>query len=43
MLKRFVQVKSALQNMVIDPEWDVYKEEVQAAANVKEKILSDVW
>ncbi|KAM0877623.1 hypothetical protein ACQ4PT_035393 [Festuca glaucescens] len=37
------EVKSALQTMVISPEWDAYKEEIQVAAAVKEKILSDVW
>lgn len=43
MLRRFVLVKNALQSMVISPQWDIYKDDTEAASVVKEKILSDVW
>jgi hypothetical protein len=40
MLARFAKVKSALQNMVISAEWEVYREEVPVAASVKETLLT---
>lgn len=43
MLKRFVEVKSALQLMVISDKWSIYKDDVPTAQVVKDKILSDVW
>ncbi|XP_066327000.1 uncharacterized protein [Miscanthus floridulus] len=43
MLKRFVEVKAALQHMVISDKWSIYKEDASTAQHVKEKILSDVW
>jgi len=46
MLRRFVEVKMALQQMVISDKWTVYREDAPTAQNaqtVKEKILSDVW
>jgi hypothetical protein len=43
MLKRFVEVKAALQHMVISDKWSIYKDDAPTAQVVKEKILSDVW
>ncbi|XP_072146540.1 putative transcriptional regulator tpeD [Setaria viridis] len=43
MLKRFVEVKAALQHIVISDKWSIYKEDASTAQHVKEKILSDVW
>ncbi|RLN34641.1 hypothetical protein C2845_PM03G19120 [Panicum miliaceum] len=43
MLKRFVEVKVALQHMVISDKWSIYKDDASTAQHVKEKILSDVW
>jgi hypothetical protein len=48
MLKRFVEVKSALQQMVISDKWSIYKEArddspTPTAQIVKDLILNDVW
>jgi len=43
MLKRFVEIKTALQHMVISDKWNIYKDDAPTAQVVKEKILSDVW
>jgi len=48
MLKRFVDVKTALQQMVISDRWSVYREvrddsPTPTAQIVKDLILSDVW
>jgi len=48
MLKRFVEVKTALQQMVISDKWSVYREvrddsPTPTAQIVKDLILSDVW
>ena len=48
MLKRFVEVKSALQQMVISDKWSIYKEvrddsPTPTAQIVKDLILNDVW
>jgi len=43
MLKRFVEIKTALQHMVISDKWNIYKDAAPTAQVVKEKILSDVW
>ncbi|KAJ1298855.1 hypothetical protein BS78_01G485900 [Paspalum vaginatum] len=43
MLKRFVEIKVALQHMVISDKWSIYKDDAPTAQVVKEKILSDVW
>ncbi|WVZ50320.1 hypothetical protein U9M48_001585 [Paspalum notatum var. saurae] len=43
MLKRFVEIKTALQHMVISDKWSIYKDDAPTAQVVKEKILSDVW
>ncbi|CAN6374753.1 unnamed protein product, partial [Urochloa humidicola] len=46
MLKRFVEVKHALQQMVISDKWSVYREDAPTAKNaqvVKDKIVCDVW
>jgi hypothetical protein len=43
MLNRFVEVKAALQHMVISDKWSIYKDDVSAAQRVKEIILSDSW
>ncbi|WVZ56169.1 hypothetical protein U9M48_006740 [Paspalum notatum var. saurae] len=43
MLKRFVEVKTALQHMVISDKWSIYKDDAPTAQVVKEKILNDVW
>ncbi|XP_066344412.1 uncharacterized protein [Miscanthus floridulus] len=48
MLKRFVEVKTTLQQMVISDKWSVYREvrddsPTPTAQIVKDLILSDVW
>ncbi|WVZ76462.1 hypothetical protein U9M48_024438 [Paspalum notatum var. saurae] len=43
MLKRFVEIKTALQHMVISDKWSIYKDDAPTVQVVKEKILSDVW
>ncbi|CAD6267137.1 unnamed protein product [Miscanthus lutarioriparius] len=48
MLKRFVEVKTALQQMVISDKWSVYREvrddsPTPTVQIVKDLILSDVW
>ncbi|WVZ53037.1 hypothetical protein U9M48_004028, partial [Paspalum notatum var. saurae] len=43
MLKWFVDVKAALQHMVISDKWTIYKNDAPTIQVVKEKILSDVW
>jgi len=48
MLKRFVEIKSALQQMVISDKWRVYREvrddsPTPTAQIVKDLILNDVW
>jgi hypothetical protein len=48
MLKRFVEVKSSLQQMVISDKWSIYKEvrddsPTPTAQIVKNLILNDVW
>ncbi|XP_024164308.1 uncharacterized protein LOC112171343 [Rosa chinensis] len=43
MLKRFRQIRNGLQQMVISPKWDDYKEDdVRKAASVKEKLLDEL-
>ena len=37
MLKRFVEVKAALQHMMISDKWSIYKEDASTAQHVKEK------
>jgi hypothetical protein len=39
MLKRFVEVKAALQHMVISDKWSIYKDDAPSAQVVKEKIV----
>ncbi|PKU78650.1 hypothetical protein MA16_Dca014915 [Dendrobium catenatum] len=44
MLRRFKQIKNALQSMVISEKWSCYREDdVGKARYVKEKILDDLW
>ncbi|KAI9181641.1 hypothetical protein LWI28_017053 [Acer negundo] len=44
MLKRFKQIKQALQHMVISEKWDMYKEDdVEKARSVKEKLLNELF
>jgi hypothetical protein len=43
MLNRFVEVKAALQHMVISDKWSIYKDDASAAQRVKDLILSDPW
>ncbi|XP_050379561.1 uncharacterized protein LOC126796890 [Argentina anserina] len=45
MLKRFRDVKNSMQQMVISPRWDMYREDdVKKARAVKEMLLSDtLW
>ncbi|KAK2662963.1 hypothetical protein Ddye_001537 [Dipteronia dyeriana] len=44
MLKRFKEIKQALQQMVISEIWDMYKEDdVEKARTVKEKLLNDLF
>ncbi|KAK2637508.1 hypothetical protein Ddye_032300 [Dipteronia dyeriana] len=44
MLKRFKEIKQALQQMVISERWDMYKEDdVEKAGTVKEKYYSKQW
>ncbi|KAH0450066.1 hypothetical protein IEQ34_020758 [Dendrobium chrysotoxum] len=44
MLKRFKQIKSALQSMVISEKWSCYREDdIGKAMYVKEKVLDDLW
>ncbi|WVZ75381.1 hypothetical protein U9M48_023437 [Paspalum notatum var. saurae] len=42
-LKRFVEVKTALQHMVISDKCRNYKDDDPTAQIVKENVLSDVW
>lgn len=37
MVRRFVLVKNALQSMVISPQWDIYKDDAEAASVVVEQ------
>lgn len=44
MLKRFKKIKTGLQQMVISPKWDDYKEDgVERASAVKKKILDELF
>uniref|UniRef100_A0A0A9EF24 DUF659 domain-containing protein n=1 Tax=Arundo donax TaxID=35708 RepID=A0A0A9EF24_ARUDO len=43
MLQRFVEVKRALQSMVISDKWESYREDAQVATLVRDKLLSEVW
>lgn len=44
MLKRFLQIKDALVQMVVSDKWTAYREDDQGKAQaVKEKILNDIW
>ncbi|XP_018453902.2 uncharacterized protein LOC108825058 [Raphanus sativus] len=44
MLKRFKKIKTGLQQMVISPKWDDYKEDgVERASAVKKKILDEMF
>ncbi|TXG61423.1 hypothetical protein EZV62_012786 [Acer yangbiense] len=44
MLKRFKEIKQALQHMVISEKWDMYKEyDVEKARTVKEKYYRKQW
>ncbi|KAK3184883.1 hypothetical protein Dsin_032169 [Dipteronia sinensis] len=44
MLKRFKEIKQALQQMVISEKWDMYKEDdVEKASTVKEKLLNELF
>ncbi|XP_048619875.1 uncharacterized protein LOC125590365 [Brassica napus] len=44
MLKRFKKIKTGLQQMVISPKWDDYKEDgVERASAVKKKILDKLF
>ncbi|TXG48662.1 hypothetical protein EZV62_024537 [Acer yangbiense] len=44
MLKRFKEIKQALQHMVISEKWDMYKEDdVEKARAVKEKLLNELF
>jgi hypothetical protein len=42
MLKRMVEVKMALQQMVISEEWTIYKDD-QISGFVRDTVLNDVW
>ena len=42
MLRRFTEVKNGMQQMVISPRWDMYKEDDQEKAKaVKDMLLND--
>jgi hypothetical protein len=43
MLKRMVEVKMALQQMVISEEWTIYKDDDQISGFVHDTVLNDVW
>ncbi|XP_062188472.1 uncharacterized protein LOC133891748 isoform X2 [Phragmites australis] len=43
MLKRMVEVKMPLKQMVISEAWDIYKDDAQTAALIHDKVLSEVW
>ncbi|XP_010468407.1 PREDICTED: uncharacterized protein LOC104748467 [Camelina sativa] len=44
MLKRFKKIKTGLQQIVISPKWDDYKEDgVGRASAVKQKILNEIF
>ena len=44
MLKRFKKIKTGLQQMVISPKWDDYKDDgVERASAVKKKILDEMF
>lgn len=44
MLKRFKEVKEGLQQMVISPNWSLYREDdVEKARTVKQKILDELF
>ena len=44
MLKRFKTIKRGLEQLVISEEWEMYKEDVVKAKEVKDKILNeDFW
>jgi hypothetical protein len=43
MLKRMVEVKMALQQMVISEEWTIYKDDDQISGFVRDTVLNDVW
>jgi len=43
MLKRMVEVKMALQQMVISEEWSIYKDDDQISGFVRETVLNNVW
>jgi hypothetical protein len=43
MLKRRVEVKMPLKQMVISEEWEIYRDDDQISSFVHETVLNDVW
>ncbi|TVU50679.1 hypothetical protein EJB05_02059, partial [Eragrostis curvula] len=43
MLKRMVEVKQALKQMVISEEWAIYKDDDQISSFVRDTVLSELW
>jgi hypothetical protein len=42
MLKRMVEVKMSLKQMVISDEWEIYRDDDQISSFVCETVLNDV-